>query len=258
MNDFEKCTRDCKVGIKAFQNIRASLEAFEQLVSLVDSENHVLLGGLFHSAVVTYAKPFLSTNFGSGLIKYPMRHLSKVNGFSNAMHDHLLHVRNTLVAHDDFEEIEPRVLMMTVNVSIEKGSGPWSVPMSISVANKRISHPADLDGASKMRTHVRAVMQGVQQKLFNDIGTLRAVALKCPDQAETPRYSKAYGDQHIPVDGARLKIPTTSDDPWLNPDEPNFNVIHNGFCYEQAVLKRDFNGPERIVFPDGSSFVIRP
>jgi len=62
----------------------------------------------------------------------------------------------------------------------------------------------------------------------------------------------------IPADGARLAQPDINNEPWLNPGEPDYSTVHNGFIYETLRLKRDFHGPETIKLPEGTSFKISP
>src|SRR5437899_9433594 len=115
MNEYLRCRRDCQIGVKAYQNIRASLLAFERLCTLVESDDHLLLSSVFHMGVIRYAKPFLGAESGAGLVSYPTQQLRKVSGFSMEIHRHLLTVRNTLIAHDDFDQIEPRILIFGFN-----------------------------------------------------------------------------------------------------------------------------------------------
>jgi hypothetical protein len=53
------------------------------------------------------------------------------------IHDHIITVRNTLVARDDFEQIEPRML----GTSLRLENSSVAVPLSIIIANKCVSLP---------------------------------------------------------------------------------------------------------------------
>lgn len=229
--------------------------AFERLRTLADSKDFLLISAIFHTSVIRYAKPFLASEGQGGRVKYPIKHLKNVQGFSPDVHHHLLAVRNTLIAHDDFNKIEPRILLFGVQ---PKGTD-FSLPTSLIVANKCISHPADTAAAQKFYEHAKAAYQGAMNKLHADLTELRTIALKHPDQAKAAeKYSKNYGTVDIAVEGTHLMPPDFSSDSWLNNEEPDFSSVHNGFRYESLRLRLDFHGPEEIPLPGGGSFVVTP
>lgn len=238
------------IGIKAYQNLRGSASGFERLFKLVDSEDHILLSALFHMAVIKYAKPFVHKP-----IAYPIKHLKRRPGFSTEVHDHLIKVRHTLIAHDDFEQIEPRILSFGINPQKQNAF----IPTSLVVGNKSISHPADLQSVKTFGQHIGHAIIGVQESLFDDMAKFRDIVIKYPDQAkQAGRYSRHFGNVEIPIGGARLSEPDFMEDEWLDPKEPDFSSIHNGFRYEAIKLRRNFYGPETIKLPNGEQIEISP
>ncbi len=255
MNDFLRFRRNCQLGVKAYQNIRVSLLAFERLCTLIDSDDSLLLSSIFHMGVIRYAKPFLNAEAGTGVVRYPIKWLKKTSGFSMNVHEHLIMVRNTLIAHDDFDQIEPRLL--TFGFTPEGSTN--HILTSIVVGNKCIAYPADLDSTRKIQHHIAVALSSVQQKLFDDLGGLRFVRMTHPDQArQAERYSQHYGTQEIPAGGTRLTQPDFMNDKWLDVEEPDFSAIHNGFRYEGIRIRRDFYGPEKFQMPNGDEFEIMP
>ena len=121
-----------------------------------------------------YAKPFVQTETPFGRTRYPVRQLKAVRGFSSEIHTHLLELRNTLVAHDDLESIEPRILQFCVSIT----ESAFSIPVSIAISNKCLAYPADLSSVHKLREHVAACVQGVLDNLNSDLRKF-----------ETPRYN---------------------------------------------------------------------
>ncbi|MGH7216203.1 MAG: hypothetical protein ACREIG_03085, partial [Nitrospiraceae bacterium] len=243
MNEFQRCRIACQIGIKAYQSLFGATSGFERLTKLVDSEDHLLLSALFHMAVIKYAKPFIHKP-----VAYPIKHLKSLPGFSVKVHEHLIKVRHTLIAHDDFEQIEPRILSFGINPQTQG----VNIPTSIVVGNKSISRPADLQSVETFKQHTDHAITGVQKKLFDDMAKLREVIIMHPDQAkQAERYSNHCGSVQIPASGARLAEPNFMDDSWLDPKEPDFSSIHNGFRYEAIKLRRNFYGPETIKLPNG-------
>lgn len=255
MNAHEQSCNDCKLAIKAYQNLVGSLHAFDRLTGSIPAGDHILLSSVFCFAVVKYAKPFIDTVTSFGKARFPVRQLKKVEGFSNEIHDHLLELRNTLVAHDDLESIEPRILQFCIAVN----GSDFTIPMSIAVSNKCLAYPVDPGSVPKLRTHVAACVQGVLDRIHSDLAKIRDAALKHPEQAkEGVRYKKDYGQARIEESHAQLQQPNFMSDEWLNSKEPDFSHIHNGLLYEELRVRRDFHGPERINLPDGGEIQISP
>ena len=253
MNEFSRCHTQCLLGVKAYQNVRAALMSFERLCTLAGSDDHILVSSFFHTGVIRYAKPFTSTISKSKKILYGYKKLKSQAGFSEDLHKHILNVRDTLIAHDDLDQIEPRVLSHGISMAPSN----LNIPVTLAIANKCISHPADLLGAQKLKSHIAATLSGIEKNLFDDLGILRSIIISHPDQAsEARKYKRHVGQVDIPADGARLAQPDINNEPWLNPNEPDYSTIHNGFVYETLRFKRDFHGPETIQLPDGTSINI--
>ncbi len=255
MNEFLLCRRDCFISIKAFQNVRAALYSFERLCALVNSKDDILVSSFFYMGVIRYAKPFLRARSSSGFLIYPISQLKKRKDFSLNIHNHIIEIRNTLIAHDDFEQIEPRIL----SFGIKPEGLDITIPTSVTIANKCISHLADLGGALRIKEHISNVFRAIQDKLSSDIKRFREISIKRPEQAkEAERHSKNYGKVHIPIGGKHLNPPDFMNDEWLNPVEPDFSEVHSGFRYENIKARMDFWGPESIKLPNGDVHVITP
>ncbi len=202
-----------------------------------------------------YVKPFLNMGTNSGFIAYPVKHLKTNTKFSIKLHEHLKDVRNTLVAHDDFKQIEPRLLVSGITVE----GTDYFVPTTVLLANKCISHPSDLGVAIKIREHVASALDGVGRKLVNDVKKLRTIKIQNPKQAkEFEKFSEHLGRFTIPKEGARLQPPDLTYNEWLDPIEPDFSEIHNGFRYERITINQKFHGPEKIKLHNGDEIEIKP
>ena len=247
-SDYEKVLKQCKIGIKTFQNLNGALFGLIKLAEQFDSVDDHLKSSLFYYAVIRYAKPFLNSNYHNGeQIKYPIKHLKKSVGFSQELHDHLALVRNTLIAHDDFEEIQPRLLQSGSDLP------EWDLffPQNIAVANKCLSFPIELATVEQMKQHVHACCAGVHEKLMADLNKLRDLTINNRQEAiDSAEYTKNYGEIIIgnDVDNA---IPDTSKDDWLRTKVPDYSKLHSGYKYEEARLGREFPLPEKVTLPNG-------
>lgn len=255
MNKHEKAILDCKIGIKAFQNINASSIGFSKMLDLANTEDPILLPSVFHWAVIRYAKPFLNSKFEDKKISYPTKELKKISGFSSKIHEHLLTVRSALIAHDDFTEISPRILTAGMHIADED----FLIPTSITISNKCISFPINPDTVQKMQFHAQACSIGVHAKLIRDIEILRELTLRNPELAmKDPKYKNNYGEAKIEYGGSIKQPPNFTADPWLNTPVPDYSELHNGYMYEEAKINKEFHGPETIVTPKGKEFIFSP
>lgn len=255
MNKYEKILLDCKVGIKAFQNLNASSMGFARMVDLAKSEDPILMPSVFYWSVIRYAKPFLNSKFEGGNICYPIKNLKKAVGFSNQIHEHLMEVRNALVAHDDFTEISPRLLKFGIQVPGED----FFIPTSIAISNKCISFPNATSTVQQMQIHATASCNAVYARLNDNIAELRALTLSNPAIAmQDAKYKKHYGDTTIKNGGSTMNPPDFMSDTWLDAQVPDYSGIHNGYMYEEAKIKLDFHGPEKIVTPSGLEYFFSP
>lgn len=249
--------RDCKLSIKTYQNVSGALSAFDRFIDLHPSGDHILLSSIFCFAVVKYAKLFIDTETSLGKTRYSVRHLKKIPNFSFEVHTHLLELRNTLVAHDDFVSIEPKILQLCMSVH---GTN-FPIPTTIGISNKCLAYPVDLDAALKLKHHVAACLDGILNKLFLDLTRIREAALADPGQTvEGRRYKENY--DRVPIDAntgnVGLEIPDFMSNKWLDNNHPDFTHIHSGYRYEELRIRRDFHGPERIKLPNGFEIVIEP
>jgi hypothetical protein len=255
MNIYESTLRDCKIGIKTFQNINAASIGFSKMLDLAETIDPILMPSVFYWAVIRYAKPFLNSNYGKGKIVYPVKHLKNVQGFSLQMHEHLKIVRNTLVAHDDFTEMPSHILICGINYPAED----FLIPTSIIASNKCISFPQDINTVKKMQTHSQACCSGVHSKLIEDIEKLRELTLTEPKLArEGHKYQKDYGKTNIGVEKSIIQPPDFMNDEWLDVPVPDFSELHNGYRYEETKVNKDFHGPEKITTPNGSIISLTP
>lgn len=250
MNKYERKSLECKIGIKAFQNTNAAYLGFSRMASLDRVADEVTLPSIFHWSVIRYSKLFLDTKKG---FQYPIKNLKKVAGFSIKIHNHILEIRNTLIAHDDFTEIQPRILKFGFRIN----DSDFFIPTSIAISNKCISFPSNIETVAQMRDHTKSTTEAIYMKLMDDINELRNICIKNPELYEkAEKYKNDYGKITVTEENKTLKPPNFMSDPWLVTPTPDFSEINNGYKYEEAKIKRDFNGPETITLPDGKEIEI--
>lgn len=252
MNRHERACRDTKVTLKAYQNLVGAHQGFEKLLSLNQSEDLVLLSSVFCFAVIKYGRPFVETKASGGTTRFPIRAIKTAPGFVASIHKHLLELRNSLIAHDDLESIEPRILTLFLDV----GAPAIQIPMVVVASNMCLAFPNSRPAIEAFRDHVAACVRGTQDKLHSDLARIHQAALDNPSDArEGGRYKKNYGPA-TPTSRSQFQAPDIMNNEWLDTGPPPFSHAHNGFHYETLKIRRDFKG--RITLPDGKVVEITP
>lgn len=252
MNEHARYRRACIIGVKAIQNVRAAIQGLGRIKSMYGPRDPVVMASLFQAAVIRYCRPFTETRIEGGNARYPLRRIKQAEGFSVSMHDHLLNIRNTLIAHDDFDQIIPRVIVF----GMQHGNGPF-VPTSIGLSNKCLALPEAAETIVAMRDHCEAALFAMLERLKADAGQLRTAYLSGPDP-DPPKYMHNYGSAEVGPGPTQMLPPDFMDNNWLNPKEPDFTNVHAGFRYETMKWRQDFWGPEDIDLGNGVTMRIEP
>lgn len=253
MNDFQRWWLRVQLGIKAVQNIKAAHHAFERLSSCAEEADGVVRASLFHFAVIRYAKPFVSADTGCANATYRLRWIRGTPGFDREMHDHLLNLRHTLIAHDDLTQVPPRILFY----GVQDPSTGNNIPLAAVVSNKCLAYPSEAATTERMRKHVHAALSGAEDTLANDLYTLRQRAISNPEEAQASRL----GSETLEVLGpgeSLIRIPDIGSHPSATAQVPDFSHIHNGFRYDDLRMRLEFLETIEIVGADGKFLRVEP
>jgi hypothetical protein len=259
MNQIEKEAlkrnyRDCALGVKAFQNLTGASKAFERLKNILHRHDTLLISSIFHYGIIKYSKPFSQTNYKDGQkVIYPIKAIKNAPNFSMTTHEHLLELRDTLVAHDDFDQIGPRLLLATF---VPNGT-TFSIPTELKFANKCILFPNSTEETEQVYQHTRAVLSAVEEKLMNDLNEYRKKLIGFSPEIlkEVTDYEREIGE--FKLDDGVLTPPVEAfNDSWIDPEEPVFS--NNGYLYEATFIRRQFYGPEKLTMPNGETITVEP
>ncbi|HVY89630.1 MAG TPA: hypothetical protein VG942_12225 [Hyphomonadaceae bacterium] len=171
LNEFEIRRRDCLISAKALHNLTIAHKALTQLIAEIPKREHLILSSFFHHAAIRYAKPFQNSALELGTARFPFKSIKDAPGFSVSVHEHLLEVRNTLIAHDDFDAVLPRLIHEGPEI------GGHIIPLAVAIANVTILYPTDVESAKKLETHVEAAAKATMEKLVVDMAAYRQCVL---------------------------------------------------------------------------------
>jgi hypothetical protein len=205
-------------------------------------DDNDLLSALFSSAVVSYAKPFLKSKMANASVFYPTKDLKKkCDNFEVNVHEHLINIRNTVVAHDDFIDIDPRLLQVGVTTN------GLFIPTTMIMSNKCISFPSEIESLKVILNHVSATKDFIYTKLRADLTLLRQQIIEHPHTRKKSQYKKEFGS----FDNPTQDIKNIKDDSWLELPAPSFESTKHQYKYEQIKVGKDFTDYEKIETPNG-------
>lgn len=110
-----------------------------------------------------------------------------------------------------------------------------------------------------MKSHITAALDGAIQKLDHDLIEMRALSISNPALAINGiKFKKDYGNQEIPQQGEKVSPSDFINEPWLNPDAPDFSNVHKGFRFESLKIHKEFNKHETINLPNDDIVIVEP
>lgn len=169
---FKARKRELLVHIRAlddFSNVHALATRLVENVGEEIDDTEQLRGALFMSAVVTYVRPFLKSKnkYGETSGTYPIRRLKDDARFDAKLHEHLLHVRNKLIAHDDGKQLPPTLHVLSIAVDQDPSSG--RKPTLATARSYSLSSAKGPRFHAALQKHSEACVEGVKRALHAGI-----------------------------------------------------------------------------------------
>lgn len=239
---FAALHKNCKLGVKAFQNLRSSETRITRMLDYFVQGDNELLSALFSAAIVSYAKPFLESNIGTVNVVYPIKNLKKnCHSFDIELHKHLIKIRHSVVAHDDFNYIDPKLLQVGVDAN------GLFIPTTMIMSNKCISYPSKVKFLKTILEHVSATKECIYLKLRDDLTLLRKQIIEHPNTVKKSQYEQDFGDANNP----KQDISNIKNDTWLDLPAPQFESAEKEYRYEAVRVGKDFTAYEKIEVGNG-------
>lgn len=252
---FSNARTQCILGMKAFHSVLTSQGILTKLRAHIGGNDDLLKTSYFTTFIIRYSRPFTQSTYRGSKQLFKASKLKNEPGFSSELHSAIIEMRNKLLAHDDIDSIEPRVLMTCISFGAD---GP-DIPMEIITTNKILSYLSNEQKLQDISNHVGATANALRTHLAHDIKKLREAKIKYPLAAkELEQYNKHLSKETIPTEGKRMTCPDLSNNEFLNISVPEFATTDDGFIYEELTLRVQFNGPEEFTLPDGHKVVIKP
>lgn len=224
----------CKIGMKALHNMLGAANGFHLLLDHHDDPVAIIPASIFHWAVIRYTKPFLNHNIDGKPVRYKESRVTRAEGFDAAIHQHLLSIRNTLIAHDDLDAIPPRLLLQGAELN-----GQFT-PLNVRMSNKSISRPSGRATVEAFKAHASSAVLAMHAHLKSDISKLKDAVAE--DPASFFSGSKYQVQENLSPGESAIRL--DAHDAWLDMDTPDFSAIHGGFIYETSGIEEIFDWPQ--------------
>lgn len=167
----------CVDHLRALASIRLAHDYMTRVLDLWASADAAILGALHSASIVAYARPFTSAATKHGKVTYGAAGLKKVSGFDRQLHEHLLMLRNQLIAHADYAYFPSTMYLQNV--------GDEQLPVAIGINVKIMVGLRSRSLAERYRSHFLACMTAIEAALNRDLKELVAQAKEHPAEFDT-------------------------------------------------------------------------
>jgi hypothetical protein len=236
---------------KAIDDFDSAVSNFSKLVTLGPDSDADLQAALHGMGVISYARPFVADR------AFSKRLISSQPGFRGDIHDHLIELRNKLVAHSDAEFADGRLFVGMLNLKVD--SSRASLPTGAVVMIRNLHTLGDFELAKAYLTHSQAALQASRDTIY---GALEEYARASVDYPEADDAFAKPANAGIVVDGPEFPLPLaggTVEIPGvsLNPEQllslPPLKFGSDGYLYRGFAAHIRFGGSASVKMPDGSA-----
>jgi hypothetical protein len=211
---FEAVRRRSVDHLRAYESVRMADSYMAELLGHQDP-SPVLRSALHSAAVTAYAQAFTEARTGDGTVQYKTRALRKAVGFDKQLHDHLMELRNELIAHADYAKLPPAMDMRRI--------GDLDVELTVKV--KRLVGVRSRPLVERYRRHFQACIVTIEALLVEQLREL---------VAEARRRPAAFNATHnVPEVAVSLNKTGQFEDlpPGVQVPEPTFSGDLDGYDY---------------------------
>lgn len=250
----------CLRWLKGFHNLHRSEGFMKRFAEKANSQDHVTKEALFQAAVVSYAKPFTQTESGQGKGVLSLKPFKRDPAFDTAIHEHIMGLRNRLIAHDDLTEIEPKYAWLLLEDNSDP-DGPFA-PFRADLRNVCISYPQDMGDFGRMYAHVKAAAAGAMASLDSHVVETRGLLVAHPKEARSVfqrRHDSTLGT--ITGDGKtsqfKMDVSAIETHPVMVVETPHPPTSFGKYRHTTVDVRVLFSGPQGVSL-DGSSVTVEP
>jgi hypothetical protein len=170
---FEASRMRCVDHLRALLAIKMSKSNIAELLRGWDLHSAEIKNALHSNSVVSYARVFVHSAAHTGKITYPSRRLVQADGFDRELHEHIVDLRNQIVAHNDYGVFPSTMYLQTI--------GDERLPVALGVNVKGIFGIASRELAERYERHFTVCDSKLEELLNRECAELAAEAKVYPE-----------------------------------------------------------------------------
>jgi hypothetical protein len=233
--------------VRAFDQLNQALQCLMKLHEGWELLDEVVKSALFTSAVVHYARPFGVNKAERGSQSYGIGELKRAAGFDRELHDHLLDLRNKVVAHQDGTLLRARAGHLMLRLREHE----VEIPVQTLAVAMAVQGFGTKEILTRCLNHLKVCVETVWESVQQALGDMNAAAHKYPDvQPETMKKFELWSEKSIPGTGAKVAAPSALDSDFVNLQTPNFGVPADSYAWRRTAVtftpqaKYEWTGPD--------------
>lgn len=170
---FEASQMRCVDHLRALLAIKMSKSSIAEILRGWDLHSAEIRSGLHSACVIAYARVFTHAIAKTGKITYPSGQLIKANGFDRELHQHILNVRDQIIAHGDYGVFPSTMYLQTI--------GDERLPVALGINVKSIFGIASRDLGRRYDQHLSVCERMLEELLNRECVELVAEAKNHPE-----------------------------------------------------------------------------
>lgn len=260
MDAIDEGTKEWKVqlGDIALRHLRALdpiFQAYRYLTKLLQEEDtldEVVKSALFVSAVVHYARPFIDNRGGKTTgAKYRIQELKNPE-FDRLLHDHLLVLRQKLVAHQDGTVMRARIGHQRIKIH----EHDIEIPVQTFACVGALDRIATKEMIARYLKHVKACVGAIQTNIDRALTAVDAAEHEYPEVQPEGRQKIDLFSQEPLADGEQFMLSDLADCEAAMIKLPDFPVPPNSYVWRRTMIQLTPERKYEWTTPEGAAALI--
>jgi hypothetical protein len=225
---FELLRRRCVDHFRALASIQGAHQYISDLFEKRDLDE-TTLSALHAASVIAYARPFTPAKTKKGSVQYSIKQLKLEPGFDSELHQHLMKLRNQIIAHSDYSMLRSTMYLQAVG-------DLQDLPVSLGINVKRLRGIESLELAARYCHHFAACVGQIAKTFDSEFNELARQVRKNPKCFEATQNLPLQRAEHGAIPNLTLMPPPQG--PAGDVKEPEFPDGVSGYKYEKLTHQR--------------------
>ena len=219
---FERARRLCVDHMRALLSIKIAHDSIQTMLRDWHKADVTTQAALHSACVIAYGRPFAGAKSKVGLWTYSLQPLKRADGFDLELHEHLIELRNKIIAHSDYD-LFPSTMFV-------QGLGEERVPLQLDIQAKTMMGIESRDLAERYEKHLAVCLRCIENSLVKDREELKTVAKKHPNAFLETHNVPEKNEGPLPASSGPLPPPSGAE-----VASPSFPEGLDGYHYATLI-----------------------